>query len=732
MNKVNNTLYNVVDNFMGQLKETMKNSPIMQSNMLGGLISGEISLESEEGLQAKKYISSFEEQIDATIDLIVSSEEMKNKNVIFTDAQRAAAKLIAPIAADPVAYGRKMTKLNPVVSTSSNAMRFSAEELGVDEIADIGLIQAEISNEAYDGQKKNNALFYSIAYNLGAARQDEFSETFFRTIAIDPLQEGIKISQEFTSIYKEFDRSRAGTPDAEKFNRLPLIKEIYNKDIFAVDKHKLVPVYEKDTNDDFFITDVSYVDQTSGQDITTCPLVFGKTVSLLGISQTDDILAKGVMDNTDALDRTLKLEQIFYSIGNEYFSFNAQLYPYSNFVGTTQGHHKDLQLAFNPDFAINISNLKTWDGSTPTAFDSVNTTYADYIVILNVTIFGQVNTMTSDLTVNVGKLNLKEIRTGGGQLVATTDAAYSAIKAIVDTISFVGYTIEAYRTNSNVRTRGRLVSADIFEDIIIAPYRAGVTVINPINNAMGTDNDVGLLTSQILLSGFITSNYAVKTLVDFESSMNLAKTNGTLDRLQFNGIGRYFINPYFNSLSFDVTSIVDSIQSADRADDIRQALRLKIKEEVLKMVTESNYGVAFEVIRKGVGGRISVIIGTDVFYRSLICKDDNKFIIDGTDIEARVVSTWNNEIKGKIYVTFGIFDESSNQVVNPLNFGNCIWSPTISYEVVKTHGGAVNKELHNNPRFIHIINLPILSVFNISDATGVFDKISINVNTSSD
>ena len=728
MNKSNNSLFNVVSNFTSQLKETMKNSPVTQSNVLGNIISGEVSLESEEGQQAKKYISSLEEQIDATIDLIVSSEDFKNKNVIFTDAQRAAAKLIAPLAADPHAYGRRMSSLNQVTSTSANAARISAEDLGIDEVANIDLIQAEISNEAYDGQKKNNALFFSIAYNLGAARQDAFGEAFFPTVTIDPLQEGIKISQELTSVYKEFSRSVTGTPDNAKFNRLPLIKEIYNKNIFGVDKNKLIPVYRSGENDSFFDTNISFVDQSSGQDITTSPLLFGKTVSLLGISQTDDILAKGVMDNTDSLDRTLKLEQVFYSIGSEYFSFNAQLYPYSNFVGAPQGHQKDLQLAFNPDFAINISNIKTWDGSTATAFDSVNSNYADYVAIINVAIFGQANTMTSDTTVNAGSVQLKEIRTGAGQLVAETDAAYTAIKAIIDTIELVGFTLEAYRTNSNVRTRGRLVTSEIFEDILIAPYRAGVTVLAPVNNAMGTDNDVGSLTSQILLSGIITSNYAVKTLTDFEASMNLAKTNGTLDRIQFLGLGRHFVNPYFNNVSFDITSIVDSIQSADRADDIRQALRLKIKEEVIKMVTESNYGVAFEVIRKGVGGRMSVIIGTDVFYRSLICKDDEKFVIDGTDIEATVVSTWNYDVRGKIFITFGVFDENRNSVPNALNFGNCIWSPTISYEVVKTHGGAVSRELHNNPRFMHVIHLPILSVFNISDATGVFDKININVN----
>lgn len=732
MNKANNTLYNIVGNFTSQLKETMKNSPVVQSQVLGSLITGEISLESEAGIQAKKYISSLEEQIDATIDLIISSEDLKNKDVVFTDAQRAAARLIAPLAADPIAYSKKMSSLNTIVSTSSNSTRISAEELGIEEIANTELIQAEISNEAYDGQKKNNALFFSIAYNLCAARQDAFGEALFPTITIDPLQEGIKISQELTSVYKEFERSVTGTPDASKFNRLPLIKEIYNKNIFGVDKNKLVPVYREDENADFFETNISFIDQSAGQNITTCPLKFGKTVSLLGISQTDDIIAKGHMDNTDSLDRTLKLEQIYYAIDGEYFSFNAQLYPYSNFVGAQQGHHKDLQLAFNPDFAINISNIKTWDGSTATVFDSVNETYADYVVILNVAIFGQTNLMTSDLTINAGDVQLKEIRTAAGQLVSETDTAYTAIKTIVSKIELVGFTIEAYRTNSNVRTRGRLVTSDIYEDILIAPYRAGVTVLNPVNNAMGTDNDVGLLTSQILLAGVITSNYAVKTLLDFEASMNLAKTNGSLNNIQFRGLGRFFVNPYFNNSSFDITSIVDSIQSADRADDIRQALRLKIKEEVIKMVTESNYGVAFEVIRKGVGGRMSVVIATDVFYRSLICKDDEKFVIDGTDIEAVVVSTWNADVKGKIFITFGVFDENRNSVPNALNFGNCIWSPTISYEVVKTHGGSVSRELHNNPRFMHVIHLPILSVFNISDATGVFNKISVNVNTSSD
>ena len=64
----------------------------------------------------------------------------------------------------------------------------------------------------------------------------------------------------------------------------------------------------------------------------------------------------------------------------------------------------------------------------------------------------------------------------------------------------------------------------------------------------------------------------------------------------------------------------------------------------------------------------------------------------------------------------------------PLNFGNCFWAPTISYEVVRS-GAAINRELHNNPRFLHVIHLPILSVFTVTDVKGAFTKIPINVNS---
>lgn len=228
-----------------------------------------------------------------------------------------------------------------------------------------------------------------------------------------------------------------------------------------------------------------------------------------------------------------------------------------------------------------------------------------------------------------------------------------------------------------------------------------------------------------MLAGLFTSAFAVKKLTEFADSLHALSQNGALQDAVYEGVSRYITNPWFRTHSFELGSVVDSTQSSDRDEDIRAALRLKIKNEVIDMYTHSNYGVAFEILRGNLGGNIGVIIGTDPRLKTLLIKDESTFSL-GDGFDAKVVSTLNPLVAGKIFITFGVFDANRNTNPNPLNFGNCIWSPTLSYEVQKTTNGAVSRELHNMPRFLHIINLPILSVFNVTDVQNVFSKIPVH------
>lgn len=722
-------LKSILGTFMTAAKTSIQDRKIANHDVIANYSAGASNLSAESMSLGSQLVG----DLNSTIDNVIQSIELslESSGVSFTEAQKEAARKIAPFAMAPQVYLENLSSMKSPVSGKPN-QHFGIESMNIEDALMTDDVKAVLSTEAYDGQKLSNSVYFSIAYNLGAARQDEFGETFFPTITIDALQSGIDVSIEYTSLFQEFNRSISGKPD--DFKRVPVIKHLYDNSIFATDKNRVVPVYRESDNKELFLDEQKYTDTNTGSAIITAPLKFGKKLSLLGISQTDDMLAKGMMDNTDSLDRTIRLDHLYFSMSKkddsvtEVFKVNAQLYPFFAFVANPQDHHKSMILNFTTDsVVINISSFKTATGANSAVLnEAIDNQYENYKLVFEIGVRGEANVMESNVELQAFKMNLKEVRNAAGDIVPTTDGAYTALKAVADKAKLVGYTLEAYRTNTNIRTRGTLITNDHYNHVYDVPFHAGITALFPIINQTGADNDAGTLTSQVMLAGIFTSAYAVKKLTEFADSLHMLNQNGALQDAKYEGVGRFVTNPWFHTESFELSSVIDSTQSSYRDEDIRAALRLKIKNEVINMYTASNYGVAFEVLRGNLGGNIGVIIGTDLRLKTLLVKDDSTFSL-GDGFEAKVVSTLNPLIAGKIFITFGVFDANRNTTPNPLNFGNCIWSPTLSYEVQKTTNGAVSRELHNMPRFLHMIHLPILSVFNVTDVQSVFSKIPVHV-----
>ena len=721
------TNFSMVSKVLNATRKNFKEQRIDNPNSFANYASGKLNVSQEEAANTAHLVSQMHNSIDHIINTL-AVEEFGANGANFTAAQIAAARMIAPYAMAPREYAQKLKELNTPSYVGDNVTTVSAESLGISNIVQPDAVIGELSTESYDGQKLNNAVYFSIAYNLGAAKQDEFGEALFPTIAIDPVQSGITIDVQFAVLYKEFQRSITGKVDKEKYARTPIIKAIYDPSIFGTNNLKVIPVYRESSNKELFLFNETYIDKSTGVDIQTAPIKFGTEVELLGVSQTDETLAKGLMDNTDALDRTVGLERVYYSLtkgaDTEMFYFDAKIYSYRHFTYNPQMHHKDLVLNFSSSaIVVNVTETKTSKGTNSTLLGALNA-YTNYKVVLDVNISGSSNTMDSATQLYGNQLGIVQITDGAGNVLAKTDPAYVEIAGLFSSAKLEGYTLEAYRTNSNIRTRGLPVGVDRYNHIYTVPMRSGVTAIGPVQNVQGLDNDAGLLGSQIQFAGVFISMSAVTTLIDFANGMHQASANGSLGNFETQGIGQYLVNPWFRDTTFDLSQIVDSTQSHHRDDDIREALRLKIRQEVLDMYTESNYGAAFDVLRGSLGGKIGIIIATDPTIKTLLLKDNPVFDL-GDNFEARVVSSLNQLVSGKIFITFGVFGEDRNSNPNPLNFGNCVWAPTISYEVVRS-GASINRELHNNPRFAHIIHLPILSVFNVTDIKGAFTKIPVH------
>ncbi len=205
--------------------------------------------------------------------------------------------------------------------------------------------------------------------------------------------------------------------------------------------------------------------------------------------------------------------------------------------------------------------------------------------------------------------------------------------------------------------------------------------------------------------------------------------NGSVKDIAILGVSRFFVDAYYNEINYDITTNVDSRRSGERTEDIQKAMIARIRDEVTKMYVSSNYGIAKSIIPGTSAGKTLVVIGTDTRISQLLTDGDlyGKTSINiGDQFEVKIVSTMNPLVTGKMYITFGDNTATKNEKVNPLGFGCTFWSPELSLDVVANRGGSIVRELSTMPRFMHVAQLPIMSIINVSGITDSLGKVTSN------
>ena len=447
------------------------------------------------------------------------------------------------------------------------------------------------------------------------------------------------------------------------------------------------------------------------------------------------MLSKGEMDNTDALDRSIQLRRVYYTIkgktgvghdqdATETFFFDAGAFAYNNFMAAPQGHSKDMILNFaTTAMVIRPDEIKQANGSASEIFKDLNQPGIE--IKLEVSLTGNANTEYGDITVYPNLIKIIEIKNASGDVVPATDPIYTSVNDYIQKFEIIGYTVDAYRTNSNLRTMGHLLTIDRYKQEYQIKLRSGMNMMCPINNETGRENDIDYLNTQIQATQLRTSADAVTTLIKYAESLRSNISSGVAKELEVSGIGRYSVHPYYKNISLNLADYVDSLKSTERLDDVRAAILNKINDEVVQMDIISNYGAAHRVANNNIPTKKTIIIGTDPRIKHYLAGKEDRLVLS-SDLDAVIVSTYNQDIAGKIFITYGVFNNDRSTVVNPLNFGNLVWAPTIATDVIRTIGGSTRRDLMTMPRYCHIVNLPILLEINLSDIENVIGKVSIN------
>ena len=603
----------------------------------------------------------------------------------------------------------------PVVTTGvGNA---NTTFVGVEGMAD-GMSNRLPAFEAYDEKDNRNAVAYSVVYNMVAGRQNEFGEAFFPTVTVTNDNVGVQVSIRLIQVYNDFKRETDGAlADYRKKN---IVKAMIDNTILKNDMTRIFPVFRAGVNEDKFVdtaTIPSYVVDNEGESIETAPLKIGESFDLLALSQTDTLIANGLMDATDSIDPAVELDNIYVTFAADKYRLKVRGLAGANFVYGPQDNYRLQRLNFRTTGIMVNKDLKQIDGSDPADLADIVTN--DLVVYIGVDMFGDINVEKGDTIVHAPKIYVaRVVDTATGLDVPLDAAPADAIVAKFADAKIVGYDVWAYRTNLNRRQRGQLLDVTYYNQIWAVPLRSPITMLRPVNADSQSDNsDLAALVSATFVR---TSNEAVRTLTQTADMLKsyidgrVARPVTEEDNMpSLFGVARFLIDPTFIGEDLDVNAEINSITSHERSKDVCSVLVQKIRDVAYRLYRDSGFQAVVETQAAGIEGNPTVIVGTDpMTARYLMIDGENRMV--GPDFEYKVVTTPDISVMNKIYIALGYPGSNQNQL-NPLHFGNMLWSPELVLTLPIARGGQISKELTVQPRFRHIVNVPVLGVLNVTN-----------------
>lgn len=689
-----------------------------------------LSLESIDGSLQRELENSLD-QLNGALEGIVNEHGLSGD---LTGAQRDAALAAMAMTGDMPQFLRGAIKHDMVSTESMKFITVGGEDHMYERV--------KPALEAYDEKENKNAVVYSVAYNLQAARQDEFGEAFYPTVVVTPDQVGYTVSIRLIEVYNEPKRAISGAP-SQNFGRKNIVQAVIDPSILRNDQTKIVPVYRTESAP-YFVGNSSVepynVLMTDNTSVLTAPLAVGQKFSLLGLSQTEALLETGILDITDAIDSSVYLSAVYvqFTTGGatpttEVVKFNTRQLPLAAFNYAPQNVYRQMNLQFKSETLLIGANTVQVDGAASTILAPIVS--GDYEARFGFSMFGSVNLELGDTEINASNVSVTSIKNSSDVALDTTTGTGQTLAALFAGAKVIGYDLEAHRTNSNRRQRGQLLNTNFYNQIYTVPLLAPISIPRPM--AVGDANDSSDLASLITATRIRTSNAAIDAiftmqdlLAETTSALNTGATpNAAADTPEILGVTRFIIQPAYMTKNLTIDTQTDSLSAHQRAADIQATLVNCLRDMAYTLYVQSGYKAAADALAGGVGPVPTVIIGTDPYIaRYLMVTGDLRTL--GGQFDVKIVSTLNERMSGKIVMSFGDFSNERAGVPNPLHFGNMAWKPEVTVVLPMIRNGAQSKELTVQPSFLHVTNLPVLGVINVSGISNIaYSKVPVNFHT---
>lgn len=578
------------------------------------------------------------------------------------------------------------------------------------------------ATESFDNRADRSAVLYTMAYNYSVARQEEFGETVWPTLTLPSDQVGFGIVVDRLTVHRGVQHSVSGA--AVDFGKVDLMRAMRNPNILQKDKTRCFPIVRAASASHFVAAaDIAPYDKlVDGVVFHTAPYKFGIEHGIIGLSQTDAMLAAGAATQTDTLDPTIILENIYAKIGADIVKFNVRSHSSANFTFAPQGQDRQRNLTFATKSIVLDANSKCFDGSALVTLADLATD--SLTVVIEVQASGTANIERGSAQIFANRIASVKVLDVDGEVVPSSNPAAAGIIAAVDGAVMLGYDLLAYKTNMNMRERGDFIDRTRFTMLYEIPLLSPVTAQRPIGSDGSTDgSDFEAL---VQATRFRIANDGVTAILDtcnyLDEHVRSAVINDEIAPEM--GAARYHVKPvFFGPKAIDVVTLVDSISSAARTGDLQAALVNTIRETAIDMFINSEYQAAAMAL--GLQGQATLIIATDPkIHTYLMLNGDLRTLTE--KFKFQIVSTLDERMEGKVFLTFGVFDENRNQAPHLLNFGNLVMAPEVVLSAPTSTGGSVQRETIVSPRYRFINVMPVAAMLQFTNIPGVLNKVPLN------
>lgn len=705
------------------------NLTVPPNDLLMTLLSNE-SFSATQSADAVDMLATMQSTMESFSQLNPIGRDEKGNGIHFTGHQLEAARFALASAMNPRA---SLTRAGHKVQYKSSGPLdvFIPDNSGLDP-SKLG----PRSLEAYDTKPNDETLNFTAAFAIATATQNKFGELFYKTINMSPDQYAVEMEIPLISVHPqvrhELEKKLAS------FQKQNIVNAEIDHTILDNDTLKIVPVYREQTKDQFVDPALIAVTETvleSGEKIQTAPLRTNYRSTLFRVAQTDAQLAKGMLDQTDALDPGAKLDAVYIQFGTgsaaEVVRIDTQGAPMNQFVESVQGMTRMMQLNFTTDSTC-ISETTTLLDGTPSVLLAAFQGPTANKAWLSFSISSQIDLETSNYEVTPGTIVVNTIRNAQDLELDLDGAGQTAMVTLFNSAKVIAVDIDARKVNSNLRELGQLANFNTYRQVYGVALGSPLAVQRPITN--GDAQDALHAAALSYLCKVRQSNKAVTQLIsEADTLRQYHKRTTFLGRSpEVMGISAYLVEPRLEEMEVDLLEVITTTAQHERYSDITSYLTDTVTIMAYKLWQKSNWQAAANLLEGTEAAAPEVALGTDlVLSQYLMIQGDTRTV--GPDFSYKKASSPDLRVRDKIFIALN-YPSANPGVPHPLDHGMMITKPEV-VAALNLSRSAHSRELIVHPTFRHITLSPILGVITVKNLDAALTQkatLGVNVNNAAD